>query len=242
MTSAPRGAVAEHLDRQTRFDPSAVHGLPEPARRWLVHSVAGDTPMYTRVDLELEGHLKLGSWRRFTARQTIRPHYGYSWSATTHVATLPVSGVESMSPATARKIWQAAGLFPVVRVQGPELLNSAAGRLAAESFFVPTAFSLASWETTADLESAFATWRLGARVDRVRIDVAPSGRLRSVALRRWGSPPGARYARHPFSLRFEEELDVGGVLIPRTFTAHWGAERPDDGAFMRAQVVAAHFS
>jgi hypothetical protein len=149
-----------------------------------------------------------------------------------------------MDPATARKVWRAVGLLPVYRTAGPEVLNSAAGRLAVDSVFVPTTFDLATWEATADPNAAFATWRVGGRVDRVRIDVAPNGRLQSVWNRRWGTPSGERYGRHPFGLTFDEEITFGGVTIPRTFTAGWGwdSDGQDAGAVLRAQVTDARFS
>lgn len=218
--------------------------LPEPAARWVRRCVATDAPAYTQVRLELEGITKIGPWHRFTATQTIRPRHGYRWKVRTWVAGAPVVGVENMWPSSARRHWLAAGLVPFGRAEGPELLCSAAGRLAAESVFVPTASALASWDVSALDDSAFATWRIGSRVDRVRLDVAPNGRLRSVSLRRWGTPPGGRYGRHPFGLRFEDEMTVGGVTIPASMTASWwwGTDRQDEGTILRARVVAAHFS
>ena len=218
--------------------------LPEPARRWLERSIRTGTAGYTRVHLELEGHIKLGSWHRFTARQTIRPRHGYTWRGRTNIAGVPMDGLETMTPSVARRLWRAARLVSVLRSDGPDELNSAAGRLAAESVFVPTTFGLVTWEAAADPDSVFATWRIGSRVDRIRLEVAPSGRLQSVSLRRWGTPPGGRYGRHPFGLHFEEEITVDGVTLPRTMTASWlwGSDRQRDGAIMRAQVVGVRFA
>lgn len=218
--------------------------LPEPARRWLQRSVRAGTAGYTRVHLELEGHIRLGSWHRFTATQTIRPRHGYTWRGRSSVAGVPLDGLETMTPSVARKVWRAGRLLSVLRSDGPEELNSAAGRLAAESVLVPTAFGRVTWEAAADPDSAFATWRIGSRVDRIRLEVAPSGRLRAVTLRRWGTPPGERYGRHPFGLQFDQEITVDGVTIPRTITASWlwGTDRREDGAVLRAQVVGARFA
>jgi hypothetical protein len=228
----------------TWLEPEFARTLPEPTRRWLARSVSPETPPYTCAQLMLEGYLKLGSWHRFTAEQTIRPRHGYRWTARTRVAGVRLLGAERMNPSEAARSWQAAGLFQLGRADGPELLNSAAGRLAAESVFVPTTAGLATWEPAADSDSAFAYWRIGARVDRVRIQVAPSGRLRSVSLRRWGTPPAGPYGRHPFGLRLEGELTVQGLTIPRVVTASWwwGSDRQDEGTFLRAEVVAARFA
>jgi hypothetical protein len=229
---------------QTTDTSDTARTLPEPARRWLSRSVSPEAPAYSLVHLTVEGYLKLGSWHRFTAEQTIRPRHGYRWTARTRVAGIRVTGAERMNPSEAHRSWQVAGLCRLGQADGPELLNSAAGRLAAESVFVPTAAALASWEPAADSDSAFAYWRIGARVDRVRVGVAPSGRLRSASLRRWGTPPGGSYGRHPFGLRFDGEVSVQGLTIPRIMTASWwwGSDHEEAGTVLRAEVVAARFA
>lgn len=228
----------------TWLDPETARSLPDSTRRWLSRSVSPEVPAYSLVRLTLEGYLKLGSWHRFTAEQTIRPRHGYRWTARTRVAGVPVTGSERMNPSEAQRSWLVAGLVLLGRADGPELLNSAAGRLAAESLFVPTTAGLATWEPAAESDSAFACWRIGARVNRVRIRVAPSGRLRSASLRRWGTPPGGPYGRHPFGLRFDGEVTAQGVTIPRVMTASWwwGSDREQAGTFLRAEVVDAQFA
>jgi hypothetical protein len=116
--------------------------------------------------------------------------------------------------------------------------------LAVESVFVPTASDLAIWHTSADPDSAFASWRIGSRLDRVRLNVAPNGRLRSASLRRWGTPPGGPYGRHPFGLAFEDEVTCQGVTIPRFLTASWwwGSDDQHEGTILRAEIVEATFA
>ncbi|MDP9219586.1 MAG: hypothetical protein M3P23_03500 [Actinomycetota bacterium] len=65
------GGDWDRLTRQPtpteRFSSADVTGLPEPVARWLRHSVPDGTPLYTGVELEMRGEIRLGSWRRFTA-------------------------------------------------------------------------------------------------------------------------------------------------------------------------------
>ena len=42
------------------FDPAAITGLPEPARRWLSHAIAPGTPLWSSVELTMNGQIKLG--------------------------------------------------------------------------------------------------------------------------------------------------------------------------------------
>jgi hypothetical protein len=227
-----------------RFDPNGLERLPEPAQRWLAHSIEPGTPLFSTVTLVMDGEIKLSRrWHRFTARQVVEPGAGYLWSARTHVAGLKVDCSDRMLPASARLRWDAAGV-PMVRSSGPDLLNTAAGRLAAESLFVPTAFGVASWQQAADPDEAIATWRVGARVDRARIRIAADGALVSVALRRWGRPPGTVYGRYPYGLGFGAEQRFGPITIPGSFQAHWwwDTELAASGEFLRARILSAEFA
>jgi hypothetical protein len=218
-------------------------GLPEPARRWIRHSVAPGTPAYSSVELRMEGEIRLGSWRRFTAHQIIRPGRGYVWAARTHVAGVPVSGYDAMSPTDARMRWRAAGLVPIINAGGDDVLASAAGRLASECIFVPTAHAGASWCQGEDRNVAVATWRIGALENSTRLAVDGAGKLLAVSMHRWGKPDGNSYARHPFGVTFQDELTADGVTIPQSVRAywHWGTEREAEGEFFRAAITSARF-
>jgi hypothetical protein len=227
----------------TRFDPAALGYLPEPTQRWLRHSIEPGTPAYSRVELRMEGEIRLGSWRRFTAHQVIRPGQGYIWAARTHVAGVPVSGYDAMSPTSARMRWRAAGLVPIVTADGLDVLTSAAGRLASECVLVPTAYEQAEWGPQEDPNVTIATWRAAGRTSRTRLALSRTGRLLAVSMQRWGNPDGKGYARYPFGATFEDEQTVDGVTIPQELRAfwHWGTEREAEGEFFRARITSARF-
>jgi hypothetical protein len=227
----------------SRFEPADIGGLPEPTQRWLLHSIVPGTPAYSSVELRMEGEIRLGSWRRFTARQVIRPDQGYVWAARTHVGGVPVSGYDAMSPTGARMRWRAAGLVPVVAAGGNDVLTSAAGRLAAECVFLPTAYAQASWEVREDPNVTIGTWRVGGLVNRARLAVGHTGQLLAVSMQRWGKPDGKHYARYPFGVAFHDEFTVDGVTIPQHLRAywHWGTEREEQGEFFRAEITEARF-
>jgi hypothetical protein len=60
-----------------RFGAESVRGLPEPARRWLTHAIAPGTPRWSSVVLTMYGRIRLGAWRRFTAREVLAPSRGF---------------------------------------------------------------------------------------------------------------------------------------------------------------------
>jgi hypothetical protein len=118
--AGPRG----HPDR---FDPGMVADLPEPARRWLLHALAPGTQLVSGTGLTMHGTIRLGAWRRFTARQVLRPPDGYIWAATAHVFGVPVTGYDRFSSGTATMRWRLLGVLPVVTADGADVARSAAG-------------------------------------------------------------------------------------------------------------------
>ena len=71
--------LAEPAGPLPAFDPAMLAGLPEPARRWLGHAIAPETPLWRSVELSMRAQIRLGRWRSFTARQVLAPPDGYIW-------------------------------------------------------------------------------------------------------------------------------------------------------------------
>jgi hypothetical protein len=216
-----------------------VAGLPEPARRWLLHAIAPGTPLYPSVELSMRGEIKLGSWRPFTARQVLAPPRGFIWAASTRLFGLPVTGFDRLSSGSGQMRWRLGGLVPVVSAAGPDVTRSAAGRLAGETALAPTTFRAATWALGADGDRAVATWRIDGADESAELHVDPDGRLLDVVLQRWGNPLGAPYGRHPFGVAIEAEETFEGVTIGSRLRAgwFWGTDRQDEGEFFRAEIT-----
>lgn len=135
--------------------------------------------------------------------------------------------------------WRTGGIIPVVSAHGRDVGDSAAGRLAGESIFVPTAFSLAQWAGDEDVASA--TWTVAGHEDTVHLDVAENGALRGLRMQRWGNPNGGTFARHPFTVTVDAERNFGGITIASRIRAEWGTGDGSDGEFFRAEISDAHF-
>lgn len=226
------------------FTSDLVTDLPEAARRWLIHAIEPGTPLWSSVQLTMRGHIKLGSWRPFTARQVLAPA-GFIWAATARVAGLPVTGFDRYCCGTGQMRWRLLGLLPVMTVSGPDVTRSAAGRLAGETTcWLPTCFPAASWAPGPEADTAVATWRIGDEDEAVQIRVGPDGRLVHGLLQRWGNPDRHPFARYPFGIAFDAERTFdGGVTIPSVVRAGWwrGTERQDAGEFFRAEITHAVF-
>lgn len=243
--AAPVADVWQELSRPTRapehFDPGALTDLPEPARRWLTHAIAPGTPLWRSAALRMHGHIRLGSWRPFRARQVLAPGAGYVWAATARFTGLPVIGYDRYDAGTADMRWRLCGLLPVVTATGPDVVRSAAGRLAAEGVVVPTAFRGAVWADGPTPDSATATWTSAGQAETIELHVAPGGQLESVVVRRWGNPLSEPYGRYPFGVELSQERTFGGVTIATRLRAgwFWGTSRWRDGEFFRAEITSA---
>jgi hypothetical protein len=219
------------------FDPAAIMGLPEPARRWLGHAIAPGTPLWSSVELTMHGQIKFGRWQPFTARQVLTPPDGYVWTARARLAGLPVTGYDRLGPAGGEMRWRLMRLIPVQNGSGPDVTRSAYGRLAGEIVLIPTAFRHASWSYGKRADTTVASWQFGDDTEAAELLLKPNGQLAEVRISRWGNPGGAPFRRYPFGVRIDAESRFGGITIPSVFRAAWGKSE-----FFRAEITGAVFS
>ncbi|HEY7103335.1 MAG TPA: DUF6544 family protein [Mycobacteriales bacterium] len=230
--------IPDHAPDQV-FVPEMVSTLPETAQRLLRHAIEPGVPLWRSVDLQMHGEIRLGGWRRFTARQVLTPGVGFIWAATARVFGLPVSGYDRYSAGTGEMRWRLASVLPVVTASGRDVTRSAAGRLAAEAIFVPTTFDRATWADGATPDIARRTSRVGDNEDVVDLHVGADGTLQAVTMQRWGQAGKAPAQLRTFGVSMLAEHRVSGLAIPVRFTGWWDA--PGDGDFFRAQITATTF-
>ncbi len=225
------------------FDTAMVSGLPTAARRWLVHAIAPGTPLWPSVVLTMQGEIRLGSWRPFTATQVLAPPRGFVWAATARFAGLRVTGFDRYSSGSGQMDWRLGGVVPVMSATGPDVTRSAAGRLAGETALAPTTFRGATWTEGRDADHAVATWRIDGHEERAELSVGPDGRLLGVVMERWGNPGGEPFGRYPFGVDIEAEETFAGVTIGSRLRAGWwwGTDRQAEGEFFRARITGAEF-
>lgn len=235
--AAPKAAEANG------FDPASVSALPEPARRWLIHSLAPGTPLRHAVELTGHGRIRLGAWRRYDARQILSEH-GFIWGATARVAGAPVLGFDRYSCGTGEMRWRLLGLLPVMTGTGPDVTRSAAGRFAAERVsLLPTAFGTVRWTPSADADTVRGTVLVAGRAESVELTIDAARSLRRVLIERWGNPDGAGYRLCPFGVAVDREEHFQGVTLMSSFRAGWwlGTAREDEGEFFRCEITGARW-
>ncbi|SNS38087.1 hypothetical protein SAMN06893096_103462 [Geodermatophilus pulveris] len=225
------------------FDRSMLADVPEPARRWLTRAVAPGTPLWQSVELSMRGHIRIGAWRPFTARQVLAPPRGFVWAATARILGVPVVGFDRLSSGSGQMRWRLGGLVPVMSATGPDVTRSAAGRLAGEMVLVPTAFRAATWTPGPDDDRVVVTWRIDGEDESAELHVGQDGQLPGALMQRWGNPDGAPFGRYPFGVAIDAERTFAGVTIGSSLRAGWwwGTDRQAEGEFFRAQITDAVF-
>jgi Family of unknown function (DUF6544) len=196
-------------------------------------------PLLRSVELAMHGTIRLGSWRRFEARQVLAPPAGFIWAATAHLAGLPIRGHDRYTDTTGEMRWRALGVIPVMVATGDDVTRSAEGRLASEIIFAPAAAlaSGANWQQVGDRQ-VMTQVRIGPATVPVTLTLRSDGSLEAVTLLRWGRPDKRPYGLHVFGAQIEEEGTFEGFTIPTRVSAGWwlGTDRWSDGEFIRFRV------
>jgi hypothetical protein len=222
------------------FDPDRMEDLPALAQRYLTHALAPGTPLAQAVRLSMHGEIKLNTWRTFEAEQVIRWDRGMIWQATVRMFGLPVRGSDRLVDGAGTQRWKLLGLIPVMTASGPDITRSNAGRLAAETVWLPSMLAReeVAW-TAVDDQRVQARFDVHGHPVAVTLTIDAHGRLESVQLPRWGDPGGGAFREARFGGFAEEERTVKGYTIPSRLRIGWypGTEQfKTDGEFFRATV------
>jgi len=217
--------------------------LEDAPRRYLEHAIAAGTPLASAVWLRMHGEIKLGRWFPFRAEQVIRRDGNMIWAATVTLGGLPLfSGFDRLVDGAGVMEWKLLGLFPMIRSSGPDISRSAAGRLQAESIWLPSRLCAedVTW-TSEDSSHAAATMMTAGVPSKIDFTVDPKGRATLVRLQRWGNPPPdtKQFRLVDFGAVVEEEATFGGYTIPTRIRAGWhvgSAEFESGGEFFRGSI------
>lgn len=228
-----------------RFDPATLAGLPGSARRYLTHSIAPGTPLAGAVRLQMNGEIKLRDWLPFTAEEVIDLSRGMIWKARVRMKGLPIVGSDRMIDGQGSMRWKLLGLFPVMTASGPEITRSTAGRVAAESLWIPSALcnGAVSWSEPEEGRVCAEFPAFGGD-HRLTFALDESGRPVAFTMPRWGDPDGKGFRYCDFGGIIEEERTFGGCTIPSRLRLgwHYGTERFErEGEFFRVTVGRAEF-
>lgn len=222
-----------------RFESALADGLPEAARRWVLHAIAPGTPLLRSVVMRSRGEIRWGGWRRFRAAEALAAMEGFVWAATVWRGPVPVHGFDRYYGGVGERRWRMLDALPVMSGSSGDVSRSAAGWLAAELVLVPAAAldARVRWKDLGRYE-AVASLPVGEEDVEVRLAVDDGGGPVAVTLCRWGDPDGDGYGRHPFGLVCGREGVFDGFTIPVRLRGGWwpGTGRWAQGECLRFTV------
>jgi hypothetical protein len=231
----------------TSFRPEMVVGLPEPAQRYLLHSIQPGTPLASSVALHMKGKLRpkaTAPWTEMKAREIICVPKGFLWKAKVRRGLTRFSGADHYAEGQGRVRFWLWGIFPAMRMEGEDTTKSAIGRLAVEAVWLPSSLlpqAGAKWEAV-DSHSAKVTLQIDGQATVLVLNVAPDGKLRRSVISRWGGVgEGGEAVWMPFEVEAHEEREFGGYRIPSFCTAGWWVRSDHFFEFFRANVEKAEF-
>ena len=229
------------------FDQSMIENLPEPVNRYFLHSIRPDTLLSNSVQLEMSGQMRLkpnGKWMSMKAKQILAPPRGFVWKAQLSHGLLRMSGADHYFDGSAGLRFWLFGIIPMANAIGPDIDQSAAGRLAIESIWIPSALlpdQGAEWEAV-DNNNARVTVPIGQFTETLLLNIGDGGELQRVEMLRWGDKTeDGRFARIPFSGNIEEEGTFGGYTIPTRMNVGWWPNTERYFEFFQATIDKAEF-
>lgn len=219
-----------------RFHAEMTAGLPDPARRFLLRAIAEDAPLCSAVHLRMHGEIKLKKWARFEAEQVISYPAGFVWEATAQMG-LPILGFDRLLGEEGEMQWKILGLLPVMQGRGADIARSAAGRMAGELCWLPSAMAAGAvrWEEPNDGWQPYVAPTPAGEV-KAALSVSPDGLLQECQIERWGSPGGGSYLAGRFGVVFTAHRTFGNFTIGSVLTAGWNYPDDPGGAFFRAVI------
>ncbi|NIR64472.1 MAG: hypothetical protein GWN61_10055 [candidate division Zixibacteria bacterium] len=222
------------------FDAAQVSHVPDTVRRYFEHSIAPGTRFAHAVRLRMHGEIKLQRWCPFRAEQVIVWERGFIWQATVRMFGLPIRGYDRLIDGEGAMRWKLFGIIPMVTASGPDITRSAAGRVAAESLWLPSVLCSeeVSW-TELDSSHLQASFTMHGEKVEPQFSINDNGRLQSVKLSRWGNPEGDDFRYTDFGAIVEEENTFGGYTIPTRLRVGWyfGIDRFEtEGEFFRVTI------
>jgi hypothetical protein len=230
-----------------RFDPAMVADLPDPARRYFLHTIAPGTPLRTAAVIEMGGEIGMGTrdapgYRPMRARQILSPQ-GLVWELDAGL----IGGSDGMTPDTSWTRFRLAGLLPVVRVGGgADHFRSAFGRVVAEAtFWTPAALLPGpgiAWEAV-DSRTARVTVTAHGLAQPVEITVAPDGQPLRVVLPRWSNAnPDKTWRLQPFGGDLADFRTFEGYRLPTAVDGGNLIGTEDYFPFFKARVTDIRFA
>lgn len=222
------------------FEPGQVAHLPDAVQTYLTHAIAPGTLLASAVRLRMHGVIKLGRYRKFKAEQVIVRGRSMIWRAKLRIHGLSVRGYDRFVDGAGEMRWKMMRVIPLVHATGVDVTRSASGRVAAESIWLPSFLCDASvWWRAGEAGVAHARFAVDGHAAELALRL-DQGRVRSIAMSRWGNPDGQAFHEASFGAFVDQEATFGGYTIPARLRVGWyvddSARFDAEGKFLEVSI------
>ena len=246
-----RIAVQSAVNVAQRVDPEMVAALPEIAQRYFRHAIAPGTPLYSGVELEMEGKFLLGDKNKaqiyaMTAREALRAPDQFAWLPRMRSGAMTITGSDALIGGEAWTRFQLLKLVPVVDERtSPDLVRSAQFRAAVETaLWIPPSLLPANgveWAQVGE-DRARVTLRRVSPAIELFITLDKTGRVVDVVGQRWSNANSdKRFRLQPFGGTMLAERTFQGLTVPSQVSVgnHYGTD--DYHPFFQATLTSARY-
>ena len=229
--------LAGRAHESRRFEPDQIARMPEIARRYFRHAIAPGTPLYSSVEIEMEGAFLLGDRDKYqayrmSAAQALKPPDEFVWTPRLTSGLMTITGSDALVGGEAWTRFWLLGLIPVANDRtSPDLVRSAQFRAAVEgALWLPTSLlpdNGVEWKRTGPDEAELTLRRFSPAVV-LRLTLDRGGAVRKVVGQRWSNVnPSKRFQLQPFGGTMSGEGTFKGLTIPTRMAAgnHFGTDQ-----------------
>lgn len=234
------------------FSEDRIAGLPEIAQRYFRHAIAPGTPLYSAVEIRMEGAFLLGGkdkaqTYRMSARQALRPPTQFVWIPELRSGAMTIEGSDALAGGEAWTRFWLHRLVPVVNQRtSADLVRSARFRAAVEgALWLPTSLLPehgVEWEQVGPNIAEVRFARMGPEPIVLRLTLDEKGAVREVVGQRWSNVnPQKQFRLQPFGGTVTGEATFQGLTIPTGLEVgnHYGTG--DYLPFFKARVSRARY-
>ena len=208
------------------FTKDMVADLDEPVRRYLLHAIAPGTSLAGYVQLTMKGQFRLkpdAEWLPMRASQIISTAPGFIWQAKVGKGLMNFSGADYYYCDRGRTKFSLWSFIPLVDAQSKDVNRSAAGRLAAEYIWLPSALlpqNGVTWKAIAE-NTIQASFKLNNEPIVLTLNIDAEGKLIEISLPRWSDAKEAGWRYSIFIAQVEAEQTFHGYTVPSSVSAGW---------------------
>jgi hypothetical protein len=233
------------------FEPPLIVGLPEPAQRFFRFAIKPGTPLYSVVEITMEGEFSLGSkadpnYMPMRAKQILAAPNGFVWTLNAGHGLMRVSGSDVAEDGNSWSRFWLLGIAPVARAGGnADHARSAFGRYVAEAVFWTPATMLPresiKWDPVDENTARVTMTHLGWE-QSVDLTVDETGKPTKIKFQRWSDAnPEKMYRLQPFGGYLSDIKEFGGFRLPTHVEAGNHFETDHYFPFFRVNVTEIRF-